>query len=111
MFIRNSIIMDLPIILETKKMVSGVKEKNQEIYVCLKQIYGTILHDTEMGNNLSIFTNSNAMTEESVEVTLSKIANIKVNSIKVDRENIAIDYVYQGIKEYYIVPKEDVISG
>ena len=91
--------MDLPIFLETKKTVSGVKEKNQEIYICLKQIFGTILHDTDMGNNLALFTNSNTMTEESVELTLSKIANIKVNSIKVDRENIEIDYVYQGTRD------------
>lgn len=103
--------MDLPIILETKKTVSGVEEKNQEIYTCLKQVYGTILHNTRMGNNLSVHIHSNALIEESVEVTLSSIAMIKVNDVKVDRENIAIDYTYRGTREYYIVPKEDVISG
>ena len=109
MFIRNNVSMDLPIILEIKKTVSGVSEKNQEIYICLKQVYGTILHNTRMGNNLAVHTHSNALTEESVEVTLSAIEHIRVNDVRVDSENISIDYTYQGTREYYIIPKEDVI--
>lgn len=103
--------MDLPIILEGRKLVSGVEEKNQEIYTVLKQSYGTILHNTDKGSNLMIHQHSVQREIDSINFALSVISEIQVDSVRVESGEIVIEYLYKGTKQLFIIPEEDVIAG
>ncbi len=100
--------MDLPIILEERKTVDDVVEKNQEIYICLKQLYGTILHDTTKGSNLPVHVSSMAPIKDAIEVSLASIKEIDVTNITISNDEVAISYLYRGTKQLFIIPKQDV---
>lgn len=94
--------MDLPLILESRKMVDDVAEKNQEIEICLHQMYGTILHNIQMGTDLSEHMVKQSMIEDAVENTLSVIEDIRVDIVRVEGSQITIGYVYNGKQQNYI---------
>lgn len=102
--------MDLPLILEERKLVDGVKEKNQQIYCHLKQVYGTILQDVSLGNRIPFHVVENDTLNEYISYALSNIEGVRNVRVSRSGDNFNITYVYQGTEQLFIVPEEELLN-
>lgn len=90
-------------ILETRSFVpSGIKEKQQEVELCLRQPYGTILHDVRQGTNLDVHDANIIMIKTDILATLKNVEGIMNTTVSVtaeDGEAVAnVFFTYNGEK-------------
>lgn len=98
---------DLPLYLEQQTLVDDFEAKKQEVEICLHQNYGTILHNVEQGTGLPLHILSKATVERQIELTLSKIKDIKDVRVTVQYENTEtayaeVVYTFKGKEETVI---------
>ena len=90
---------DVPVALESLDFTSELAQKRDEIYVSLKQRYGSFLSDSDRGTALALHTDDDVMNYRAVEMTLEHISDIEVLDIAITGESIVVIYSYKGKRD------------
>lgn len=101
--------MDLPLILEERKVVEGVQEKNQQIYCHLKQVYGTILQDVSLGNNIPFHVVESDSLNDYISYALSNIEGVNNVQVRRSGNEFQVTYLYQGTQQLFIIPEDELM--